>query len=519
MHRIARALELGVSYVGISVLLVLITVANNPATSLAATPVPSTLASFCLPPQILESVLTPAMLYTPWNQPVLSAFKDQYLPTVTVTGLPPGVTVVEQDTILPDVGIPLHMWILSGTPTQLGTYSVTVTAQNSCGGKTAVIPLQINSPINAPATGTGVVPTSLLPQCPTGTEGTYPNCYVNNIGPSVSFDEASLTSTSDTATITGKARTSASVYLQVRTPGGLTYNTNPTTVVGGIWSITLTGLKNGLYGLFLYDSNNSPLVPAFLNVTLSSTAVPALPAASVASPAQPVVPTSVPATTSTSATCSVSRNLLVGSRGDDVVALQRLLIQKGLLSPDSATGYFGAMTRAAVQQLQAEQGIVSAGSETSTGYGLVGARTRAALGITCGTSASPSTNASPTTNSNSRSMYTVEPLTSLPSCPKVTVPVCPGGIITSLGTDSNRCIIGYSCKPGGPVCPSVGMPTCTGGYPVSKGFDSNGCSLGYSCQKVTCPMVQVPTSCPPGQSLLSATDQYGCVTYSACQAN
>lgn len=538
MHRIARALELGVSYIGISVLLVLITVTNSPATSRAATTTPSTLSTYCTSPQILGSVLTPPMLYTPWNQPLLSAFKDQYLPTVTVTGLPEGITLVEQDATIADVGAPLHMWMLTGTPIQLGTYSVTVTAQNSCGGKVVTIPLQITSPVNAPTTGTSVLPTTS--QCPVGTEGAYPNCYVLNVGPSVAFDEGSLASNSATATVTGKARTSTSVYLQVQAPGGLTYNTNPTNVVGGQWSITLTGLKSGLYNLFLYDNNNTPLIPGVLNVTLSSTVVPA-----VTSPAAPALPStqSVPSmpvfpTAPTNTACSVSRNVSFGSRGDDVIALQMILIQKGLLSSDSATGYFGAMTRTAVRQFQTEQGIVSAGDENSTGYGLVGVRTRAALGIVCSTSAQTSANTPPVTTTPTpvvipvipatppeldptypRSMFYVEPLTSLPSCPKVTVPACPGGIITSLGTDSNHCALGYSCKSGGPVCPAIGMPTCTGGYPISKGFDANGCSLGYACQKVTCPMVQIPTSCPVGQHLVSATDTYGCVTYSACQNN
>src|SRR3989344_6619570 len=43
-----------------------------------------------------------------------------------------------------------------------------------------------------------------------------------------------------------------------------------------------------------------------------------------------------------------TRNLTVGSRGDDVVALQNILISKGHLAAGLNTGYFGNLTKAAV---------------------------------------------------------------------------------------------------------------------------------------------------------------------------
>ena len=74
-----------------------------------------------------------------------------------------------------------------------------------------------------------------------------------------------------------------------------------------------------------------------------------------------------------------TRNLARGSRGDDVRTLQQFLIAQNLLSPASATGFFGLLTEGAVKNFQALRGIVSSGSPLSTGWGSVGPRTRAVL--------------------------------------------------------------------------------------------------------------------------------------------
>lgn len=77
--------------------------------------------------------------------------------------------------------------------------------------------------------------------------------------------------------------------------------------------------------------------------------------------------------------CIVYRPLGRGATGADVSCLQRLLISKGLLSADSATGYFGALTEAAVKRFQRDAGIVSSGDPSTTGYGSFGPRTRSGL--------------------------------------------------------------------------------------------------------------------------------------------
>ena len=64
------------------------------------------------------------------------------------------------------------------------------------------------------------------------------------------------------------------------------------------------------------------------------------------------------------------RDLDIGSQGEDVTALQNMLILKGLSIPAGVTGYFGAQTRSALSVYQRTNNIVPA-----SGY--FGAKTRA----------------------------------------------------------------------------------------------------------------------------------------------
>jgi peptidoglycan hydrolase-like protein with peptidoglycan-binding domain len=73
------------------------------------------------------------------------------------------------------------------------------------------------------------------------------------------------------------------------------------------------------------------------------------------------------------------RNLYLGTSGSDVSAIQHFLKTEGHFTFPTITGYFGLITQKAVQKWQCEQGIVCSGTPSSTGYGNVGPRTRAAL--------------------------------------------------------------------------------------------------------------------------------------------
>ncbi len=65
-----------------------------------------------------------------------------------------------------------------------------------------------------------------------------------------------------------------------------------------------------------------------------------------------------------------TRDLTVGSKGDDVSALQQFLIGKGLLKISAPTGFFGSMTKAALASFQASVNITPA-------VGYFGPKTRA----------------------------------------------------------------------------------------------------------------------------------------------
>ncbi|MDE1874931.1 MAG: peptidoglycan-binding protein [Patescibacteria group bacterium] len=82
----------------------------------------------------------------------------------------------------------------------------------------------------------------------------------------------------------------------------------------------------------------------------------------------------VSAPASVSAPTAITRSLSLGSKGDDVSALQAFLVEKGYLAMPAgvAKGYFGPLTEKAVEAFQSANGIES--------IGVVGPKTRAALG-------------------------------------------------------------------------------------------------------------------------------------------
>jgi hypothetical protein len=80
-------------------------------------------------------------------------------------------------------------------------------------------------------------------------------------------------------------------------------------------------------------------------------------------------------TTSTTFTDTLS----LGSKGTQVTKLQTLLKKEGLLPSDSVTGYYGPQTETAVKRYQCQKGIICSGTPNTTGYGMVGLKTRAVL--------------------------------------------------------------------------------------------------------------------------------------------
>jgi plastocyanin/peptidoglycan hydrolase-like protein with peptidoglycan-binding domain len=82
----------------------------------------------------------------------------------------------------------------------------------------------------------------------------------------------------------------------------------------------------------------------------------------------------------------IGRSLKIGASGDDVSRLQQFLARDSAVYPEGkVTGYYGALTQAAVQRWQAKYNVVSSGSPDTTGYGVVGPRTAAAISLLCST--------------------------------------------------------------------------------------------------------------------------------------
>ena len=74
------------------------------------------------------------------------------------------------------------------------------------------------------------------------------------------------------------------------------------------------------------------------------------------------------------------RTLVRGASGSDVSDLQAFLASDPEIYPEGlATGYFGQLTERAVQRFQAKHAMVFSGSSVTTGYGLLGPKTRAKI--------------------------------------------------------------------------------------------------------------------------------------------
>lgn len=95
--------------------------------------------------------------------------------------------------------------------------------------------------------------------------------------------------------------------------------------------------------------------------------------------------TTAPSTTVTSSNCPlIGRVLKLGSSGDDVSRLQRFLASDPAIYPEAmVTGYYGTLTENAVKRWQVKYNIVSSGDAASTGYGVTGPRTAAAISLQC----------------------------------------------------------------------------------------------------------------------------------------
>ena len=81
-----------------------------------------------------------------------------------------------------------------------------------------------------------------------------------------------------------------------------------------------------------------------------------------------------------SAAAAITSQLDLGDRGQEVTELQTYLATNASIYPEGlVTGYFGQLTKAAVERFQITQGIISQGTPATTGYGRVGPQTMARI--------------------------------------------------------------------------------------------------------------------------------------------
>lgn len=81
-----------------------------------------------------------------------------------------------------------------------------------------------------------------------------------------------------------------------------------------------------------------------------------------------------------SAYAAITSQLDLGDRGSEVTELQTYLATNASIYPEGlVTGYFGQLTKAAVERFQTTQGIISQGTPATTGYGRVGPQTMARI--------------------------------------------------------------------------------------------------------------------------------------------
>lgn len=89
---------------------------------------------------------------------------------------------------------------------------------------------------------------------------------------------------------------------------------------------------------------------------------------------------------------NIGRTLKLGSSGSDVARLQQFLAQYPSIYPSGiVSGYYGALTQAAVEAWQVKYNIVSSGTPSTTGFGVVGPRTAAAIALLCSTNTTGTT--------------------------------------------------------------------------------------------------------------------------------
>lgn len=215
---------------------------------------------------------------------------------------------------------------------------------------------------NTSASGIQITPGTLLPVTLTNTVNASTGVIQFS---QVSSGGSSYTGSGKLATIVFKGLANGTSPVTFDFTNGSTSDTN----VAGGGQDKLTSVTNGSYTVSGASTTAPPPTPP---------PTPTTPPPPVAPPS-PTNPTTPGASPTPVASGSITSNLSVGSKGGEVTLLQTILVQGGYLASTSITGYFGTITEAAVKKYQCDKAIVCSGTASTTGYGMVGVKTRAAL--------------------------------------------------------------------------------------------------------------------------------------------
>ncbi len=134
--------------------------------------------------------------------------------------------------------------------------------------------------------------------------------------------------------------------------------------------------------------------------------------------------------------------------GGQVTYLQKFLAADSLIYPEGlVTGYFGPATEKAVQRWQGRNGVVTAGTPSTTGFGLVGSLTRDAIkklctGVGAVTTPPPSTVIAPSLNS---AWATIDSFTADSLAP--TIPGSASGVVSVTLSLVNNGVVAYTSGP------------------------------------------------------------------------
>ena len=193
-------------------------------------------------------------------------------------------------------------------------------------------------------------------------------------------------------------------------------------------------------------------------------------------PAPAPTPVPSPAPAAPRVRCpSLYRDLSLGASGADIVALQSFLADEGFFHAN-ATGFFGPITEASVQAWQSAQGVVRSGAPATTGWGVAGPRTRAAILNRCVVSAN---------------QPAPVPVSTTPtSCPLAPPPTTACSAGWQAITDGYGCTTSYKCsiplsQPTPVPMPSTGAFSASplsGPAPLSVRFTTLVSGIEYSIQ-------------------------------------